>query len=172
PAVGAHDHSVLSLHDALPIYAGVLADHHQRFAPVAARLGRLAQGVPVGVAQAQHEIGRDRALADMAADAVGAEVAAVHAATSCGAGWRVIIATRVAMRSRSSRRSQIWSIAPCSRRNSGRWKPSGRVSRTVCSITRGPANPISASGSAMLMSPSIANEAETPPVVGWVITEI
>ena len=63
-------------------------------------------------------------------------------------------------------------MAPCSSRNSLRWKPSGRVSRTVCSITRGPAKPISASGSAMLMSPSIAKDADTPPVVGWVITEM
>ena len=76
------------------------------------------------------------------------------------------------MRSRSWRRSQIWSIARARSRNSERWKPSGRVSRTVCSITRGPAKPISASGSAMLMSPSIAKDADTPPVVGWVITEM
>ena len=34
--------------------------------------------------------------------------------------------------------------------------------------TRGPANPISAPGSDMLMSPSIANEAVVPPVVGSV----
>ena len=46
---------------------------------------------------------------------------------------------------RNSRRSQIWSMAPCSTRNSERWKPSGSVSRTVCSITRGPAKPIRAS---------------------------
>ena len=41
-----------------------------------------------------------------------------------------------AMRSRRSRRSRIMSIAPWSSRNSLRWKPSGRVSRTVCWITR------------------------------------
>src|ERR1039458_3110308 len=35
----------------------------------------------------------------------------------------------------------------------------------VCSITRGPANPISAPGSAMFKSPSIAKLAVTPPVV-------
>ena len=39
---------------------------------------------------------------------------------------------------------RIMSMAPCSSRNSLRWKPSGRVSRTVCWITRGPAKPISA----------------------------
>ena len=38
----------------------------------------------------------------------------------------------------------------------------------VSRMTRGPANPMSAPGSAMLTSPSIANEAVTPPVVGWV----
>ena len=42
----------------------------------------------------------------------------------------------------------------------------------VCSITRGPAKPISASGSAMMTSPSIATEAATPPVVGWSSTEM
>ena len=77
-----------------------------------------------------------------------------------------------AMRSRRSRRSTIMSIAPCSSRNSLRWKPSGSVSRTVCSITRGPAKPISARGSAMLRSPSIARLADTPPVVGSVSTEM
>ena len=41
----------------------------------------------------------------------------------------------------------------------------------VCSITRGPANTISAPGSAMLRSPSIAKLAVTPPVVGSVSTE-
>src|SRR5690606_23125022 len=151
--------------------AGVLADHHQRLAPIP---GALDQDLAVGVAQPEHEVGRDRALADPAADAVGAEVLPpAHAlAASSGAVCLVSNASRRAMRSRSWRRSQIWSMAPCSSRNSERWKPSGRVSRTVCSITRGPAKPISASGSAMLMSPSIASEAETPPVVGWVMTEM
>src|SRR3954465_13772393 len=41
----------------------------------------------------------------------------------------------------------------------------------VCSITRGPAKPIRAPGSAMLRSPSMAKEAVTPPVVGSVSTE-
>jgi hypothetical protein len=35
-----------------------------------------------------------------------------------------------------------------------RWKPSGKVSRTVCSITRGPAKPIRAPGSAITTSPT------------------
>src|SRR5580692_4121886 len=42
----------------------------------------------------------------------------------------------------------------------------------VCSITRGPANPINAPGSAIFKSPSIAKLAVTPPVVGSVSTEI
>src|SRR6202161_2789263 len=42
----------------------------------------------------------------------------------------------------------------------------------VCSMTRGPANPISAPGSAMFKSPSMAKEAVTPPVVGSVSTEM
>src|SRR5262249_16237481 len=46
--------------------------------------------------------------------------------------------------SRSSRRSTIASIWPCSSRNSDRWKPSGSGWRIVSAMTRGPANPISA----------------------------
>jgi hypothetical protein len=56
----------------------------------------------------------------------------------------------------SSRRSTTMSTMPCSLRYSARWKPSGSFSRMVCSITRGPAKPISAPGSAMWMSPSMA----------------
>src|SRR5690606_19848948 len=154
--------------------AGVLADDHHRLAP-GALAPRGAQRVAVGVAQAQHEVGGNRALHDALPISVGAEVPAVQGATSSGssgAGCFISSASRCAMRSRISRRSQIWSMAPCSSRNSERWKPSGRVSRTVCSITRGPAKPICAPGSAMLMSPSIASEADTPPVVGLVITEM
>ena len=62
------------------------------------------------------------------------------------------------------------SIAPFSSRNSARWKPSGSFSRTVCSITRGPAKPISAFGSAITTSPSMAKLADTPPMVGSVST--
>ena len=42
----------------------------------------------------------------------------------------------------------------------------------VCSITLGPVKPISAFGSAMLTSPNIAKDAATPPVVGFVNTDI
>ena len=43
-----------------------------------------------------------------------------------------------------------------------------KFSRNVCSITRRPAKPISALGSARIRSPNIAKLAVTPPVVGWV----
>ena len=62
------------------------------------------------------------------------------------------------------------SIAPFSSKNSARWKPSGSFSRTVCSMTRGPAKPISARGSAITMSPIMAKLADTPPIVGSVRT--
>ena len=42
----------------------------------------------------------------------------------------------------------------------------------VCSITRGPAKPINAPGSAIFRSPSMANDAVTPPVVGSVSNEM
>ena len=41
----------------------------------------------------------------------------------------------------------------------------------VCSMTRGPAKPIKAPGSAMFKSPSMAKEAVTPPIVGSVRIE-
>src|SRR5690554_3753536 len=91
---------------------------------------------------------------------------------SVGAGRCISLARILAMRLRSSLRWIIMSITPCSNRNSLRWKPSGSFSRTVCSITRGPAKPINALGSAILRSPSIARLADTPPKTGSVITEI
>src|ERR1041385_8864934 len=72
--------------------------------------------------------------------------------------------------SRKSCRCTTISIMPCSSRYSARWNPSGNRSRIVCSITRCPVKPISAPGSAMCTSPSIAYEALTPPVVGSVST--
>ena len=81
------------------------------------------------------------------------------------------MASDAAMRSRSSRRSTIMSTAPLSCRNSARWKPSGSFTRTVVSITRGPAKPTRVLGSAMTMSPTKAKLAETPPKVGSVSTE-
>jgi hypothetical protein len=70
----------------------------------------------------------------------------------------------------NSRRSTIMSSMPLSSRNSLRWNPSGSFWRIVCSMTRGPANPICAFGSAILRSPSMAKLAVTPPVVGSVNT--
>ena len=64
------------------------------------------------------------------------------------------------------------STKPCSNRNSALWKPSGSFCPMVCSITLGPAKPISAPGSAMMISPNIAKLAVTPPVVGSVRTLI
>ena len=61
---------------------------------------------------------------------------------------------------------------PCSNRNSDFWNPSGSFCPMVCSMTRGPANPINAFGSARVISPSIPKLAVTPPVVGFVNTEI
>ena len=52
---------------------------------------------------------------------------------------------------------------PWSIRNPAVWKPSGSVSRMVCSITDGPAKPMCAPGSDRSTSPSVANEALTPP---------
>ena len=56
--------------------------------------------------------------------------------------------------------------------NSADWKSSGSFCLIVPSITRLPANPISTFGSAIMISPSDAKEAVTPPVVGSVITAI
>ena len=57
--------------------ARVLADQHGRAAPTAAALG--LQHATHRMAQAQHEVGRDRGLAHGAADAVGAEILSAHA---------------------------------------------------------------------------------------------
>ncbi len=73
---------------------------------------------------------------------------------------------------RSSRRSTTRSSWPCSSRNSERWNPSGSGWRMVSAITRGPAKPMSARGSARMRSPSIAKLAVTPPVVGSVRSEM
>src|SRR5450631_657601 len=94
------------------------------------------------------------------------------AAQASGTGSRFRSVTRRATLSRNCRRSTIMSIAPFSSRNSERWNPSGRVSRTVCSMTRGPANPMSAPGSAITTSPMNAKLAETPPMVGSVRIEM
>ena len=91
---------------------------------------------------------------------------------SASDGWRVSSASSCAISSRMALRCTIMSIAPFSMRNSARWNPSGSFSRTVCSITRGPAKPISARGSAMTTSPRKQKLADTPPIVGSVSTEM
>src|SRR5690349_4547213 len=73
-----------------------------------------------------------------------------------------IVAWLVSSRTRRDSISRIWwrcttiSTMPWSRRYSARWKPSGNRSRIVCSMTRWPVKPMSAPGSAMWMSPSMA----------------
>ena len=66
----------------------------------------------------------------------------------------------------------ITSTIPHSCKNSLFWKFSGSFCLIVCSITLGPANPILAFGSLIIISPNMANEAVTPPVVGLTGTEI
>src|SRR5690606_27109407 len=90
--------------------------------------------------------------------------------TTASALWRWSLARMLATWLRTSRRSQMESIAPLACRNSARWKPSGNFTRTVFSITRGPAKPISALGSAITTSPTKAKPALTPPMVGSVST--
>ena len=73
---------------------------------------------------------------------------------------------------RSSARGTIASTWPKRKFDSARPKSSGSFSRVVCATTRGPANDISAPGSARITSPRLAKLASTPPVVGCVSTEI
>src|SRR6266403_4509837 len=82
----------------------------------------------------------------------------------CGAGFEAGSIAGDVVNSRHSRASvgrRSWrcttmSTMPWSFKYSARWKPSGSFSRMVCSITRAPANPISAPGSAICTSPSMA----------------
>src|SRR5579884_44170 len=73
---------------------------------------------------------------------------------------------------RCSPRGTIASRWPKRRFCSASPKSSGSFSRVVCWTTRGPVNAISAPGSATVTSPSDANDASTPAVVGCVITVI
>ena len=66
----------------------------------------------------------------------------------------------------------IKSKKPCSTKNSEVWNPSGKSLPMVSLITLGPAKPIKALGSAIFKSPSLANEAVTPHVVGSVINDM
>ena len=86
-------------------------------------------------------------------------VAGTNGKGSCAAGASGILSNIFSNRAivaRISRRDTTMSTMPCSIRYSERWKPSGSFSRIVCSMTRGPAKPISAPGSAMWTSPSMA----------------
>ena len=69
-------------------------------------------------------------------------------------------------------RSTIISTKPHFSWNSADWKSSGSRWRIVSWITRLPAKPMSTFGSASMMSPRLAKEAVTPPVVGSVMTEM
>ena len=61
---------------------------------------------------------------------------------------------------------------PCSNRYSDLWNPSGSVSPTVFEITLGPAKQINAFGSANVIDPHDPKAADTPPLVGFVLTTI
>src|SRR5207244_2827835 len=77
-------------------------------------------------------------------------------------------------RETSSRICLRWtmrSTKPFSSTNSARWKPGGRSSPMVWRITRAPANPTSALGSATITPPSEAKDASTPAVEGSVRIE-
>ena len=82
--------------------------------------------------------------------------------------------SRSSVRSRSSGplsgRCGQYSHVPVEIRSFG--SPSGNSVRSVALIVRGPANPISALGSAKTRSPSEAKLAATPPIVGFVSTEM
>src|SRR5690606_36430455 len=69
--------------------------------------------------------------------------------------YRIISSNEVSLLF-NSLRSTIKSRKPCSRTNSAFWNPLGRSLPMVSRITRGPANPIKAPGSAILKSPNIA----------------
>ena len=79
---------------------------------------------------------------------------------------------RLASSSWSSDRATTRSMKPWLNRNSERWKPGGSSVAMVPAVTRAPAKPMSASGSATFTSPTAANEAKTPPVVGSDRTEM
>ena len=95
----------------------------------------------------------------------------VHACVLARDPGRDVVAAGASASALSSRRSTTASISPCSSRNSAVWKLSGSFCRMVCSITRGPAKPISAP---RLGDDHVGQHRErlavTPPVVGSVST--
>ena len=74
--------------------------------------------------------------------------------------------------SRMTARPTTRSMKPWLNRNSARWKPGGSSCAIVPAWTRAPAKPMRAFGSATLTSPTAANDANTPPVVGSERTEM
>ena len=85
-----------------------------------------------------------------------------------GTSYQIVTSEHMLEMQNLLRRLIIASTKPCSSKNSAFWKSSGRSSLTVFSITRRPAKPTKLWGSAKMISPSIAKEAVTPPVVGSV----
>src|SRR6266705_5549339 len=119
---------------------------------------------PLGRAEAPFDAGRLSCKKKLAGVFEGQSAASAgQAPVMCRSSWAAV--------SRSSPRGTTASIIPWSSRNSAVWKPSGRSWPIVCLITRGPANPMTAPGSARVTSPCIAYDAETPPVVGFVSTD-
>ena len=119
--------------------ARVLADQHRRARAVARRVG--GEHAARGLAELQHEVGRDRRLADRAADAVGAEIAScssvstVAARLSCSAprstGARHTFSASTVARTSCTRtmRAPRCDRARAPRRGSRRSRSSTRVAR-------------------------------------------
>src|SRR2546426_312445 len=150
-------------HRALAVGAGDL-DERVAAPRVAERLQQRLDALEAGA--------HPRVLAAAQGEEPGDRLGVGHARSG---GGSVGCSAKKARRRRSvslrSRRSTTRSSWPCSRRNSERWKPSGSGWRIVSAMTRGPAKPMSARGSATMTSPSIAKDAVTPPVVGSVSTD-
>src|SRR6266496_1338784 len=131
--------------------------------------------VPLGMAQhVEQPLGRAEAPFDAGRLSCEKKLAGVFEGQSAASAGQepVMWRSSCAAVSRSSPRGTTASIIPWSNRNSAVWNPSGRSWPIVCLITRGPANPMTAPGSARITSPCIAYDAETPPVVGFVSTDM
>ena len=85
--------------------------------------------------------------------AVPARPVGAHRLAVRRAGRRVVAGvqpTSCASSGRKRRAGSTRSTKPCASRNSAVWKPGGSSCRMVCSMTRGPANPSRAPGSATI----------------------
>ena len=125
-----------------------------RARPAGARSGRATGRSPWGAARSGAR--GSASLGGIMERGAGASSTGAGRSPCTNGGWLVRSRSRVASSSRMSLRVTTRSSMPWSSRYSARWKPSGRVSRMVCSITRGPAKQISAPGSAICTSPSMA----------------